>query len=131
MRCVIYILILCMLTACGTCRKVTETNERRSVSADSVYHAVNSRDSVYVRDSVIIIERHDSVIVYHEREIKRVLDRSEAQSEAVHDTLYVEKTATIERQKEACISKWQKIGIIFALASIVALTSLFIIKLKK
>lgn len=58
------IILLLVLTACSPCRQVVEQSDSVSHVAherDSVSHTTSERDSIYLRDSIYVYQRGDTL----------------------------------------------------------------------
>lgn len=91
---------LCMLF--GSCSSVKYVPVE-SVKTDSIYLTNWQRDSIYMRDSVYIKEKGDTVYQYRYKYL--FVDK------AVHDTLYVERVDSIQvpYPVEKPLSRWQRL----------------------
>lgn len=130
MRNLVYILIILLTSAICSCRSVQYVPVE-SVKIDSVYLSKVMRDSVYIKDSVLIV-KGDTIREYRYKYIYKYKDKI--------DTVYSEKVDSIRvpYPVEAQLTKWQKfkqIGGGFAIASIIIIILIvvgwFIYKLKK
>lgn len=130
MRTLVYILIILLTTAICSCRSVQYVPVE-SVKVDSVYLSKVMRDSVYIKDSVLIV-KGDTIREYRYKYIYKYKD--------IVDTVYSEKVDSIRvpYPVEAQLTKWQKFKQIvggFAIAAIIIIILIvvgwFIYKLKK
>lgn len=72
------IIILIALTACSPCRQIVEQTDSVSHVAherDSVSHTTSERDSIYLRDSIYIYQRGDTIYHYKERQVVKWCER--------------------------------------------------------
>ena len=130
MKTLVYILIILLTSAICSCRSVQYVPVE-SVKVDSVYLSKVMRDSVYIKDSVLIV-KGDTIREYRYKYIYKYKDRV--------DTVYSEKVDSIRvpYPVEAQLTKWQKfkqsVGG-FAIAAIIIIILIvvgwFIYKLKK
>lgn len=125
---VIFLLALSVLCGCATQREVrTEYIER--YHNDTLRQTQVYRDSVYVRDSVAVIQRGDTIYITKVKNLYRYLTRT--------DTVYKVKTDTVSEVKMREVSKplnvWQKmemnIGgvLIFAVVLVVLISGVRIL----
>lgn len=130
MRTLVYILIILLTTAICSCRSVQYVPVE-SVKVDSVYLSKVMRDSVYIKDSVLIV-KGDTIREYRYKYIYKYKD--------IVDTVYSEKVDSIRvpYPVEAQLTKWQKFKQIvggFAISAIIIIILIvvgwFIYKLKK
>ena len=94
---VLFILVAFAVLSCRSAMSPVE-----NISRDTVYMANIERDSIYVRDSIFIYTKADTV--YHTRVQWKLRDRF------VRDTVYKEKcdTTTVVREVEKKLTKWQQ-----------------------
>lgn len=130
MRTLVYILTILLTSAICSCRSVQYVPVE-SVKIDSVYLSKVMRDSVYIKDSVLVV-KGDTIIEYRYKYIYKYKDRV--------DTVYSEKVDSIRvpYPVEAQITKWQKFKQIvggFVIAAIIIIILIvvgrLIYKLKK
>lgn len=130
MKTLVYILTILLTPAICSCRSVQYVPVE-SVKIDSVYLSKVMRDSVYIKDSVLIV-KDDTIKEYRYKYIYKYKDRT--------DTVYSEKVDSIRvpYPVEAQLTKWQKLkqrmgG--FAIAAIIIIILIvvgrLIYKLKK
>lgn len=100
MRTLVYILIILLTSAICSCRSVQYVPVE-SVKIDSVYLSKVMRDSVYIKDSVLVV-KGDTIREYRYKYIYKYKDRV--------DTVYSEKVDSIRvpYPVEAQITKWQR-----------------------
>lgn len=100
MKTLVYILIILLTSAICSCRSVQYVPVE-SVKIDSVYLSKVMRDSVYIKDSVLIV-KGDTIKEYIYKYIYKYKDRV--------DTVYSEKVDSIRvpYPVEAQLTKWQK-----------------------
>lgn len=100
MKTLVYILTILLTSAIWSCRSVQYVPVG-SVKIDSVYLSKVMRDSVYIKDSVLIV-KDDSIKEYRYKYIYKYKDRT--------DTVYSEKVDSIRvpYPVEAQLTKWQK-----------------------
>lgn len=94
------VLFILVAFAVSSCRSAMSPVE--NVSRDTTYVAKIERDSIYVRDSIFVCTKADTV--YHTRVQWKLRDR------IVRDTVYKEKcdTTTVVREVEKRLTSWQK-----------------------
>lgn len=100
MRTLVYILTILLTSAICSCRSVQYVPVE-SVKIDSVYLSKVMRDSVYIKDSVLVV-KGDTIREYRYKYIYKYKDRV--------DTVYSEKVDSIRvpYPVEAQLTKWQK-----------------------
>lgn len=100
MRTLVYILTILLTSAICSCRSV-QYIPVESVKIDSVYLSKVMRDSVYIKDSVLVV-KGDTIREYRYKYIYKYKDRV--------DTVYSEKVDSIRvpYPVEAQLTKWQK-----------------------
>lgn len=131
---VIFLYFMAMLVllamAVTSCRSVRYAPVE-TVKHDSVYVGKVVRDSVFVKDSVLVV-KGDTVTEYRWKYVFKYKDRT--------DTLYVSRTDTIRvpYPVEAKLTKWQQFkmeagGYAIALAVILVITvaGYFVMKIRK
>ena len=96
----IYIIIILLTPAIWSCRSVRYVPVE-TVKHDSVYVGKVVRDSVFVKDSVLVV-KGDTVTEYRWKYVFKYKNRT--------DTLYVSRTDTIRvpYPVEAKLTKWQR-----------------------
>ena len=100
MKLYIYIIIILLTPAIWSCRS-TRYVPVETVKHDSVYVGKVVRDSVFVKDSVLVV-KGDTVTEYRWKYVFKYKNRT--------DTLYVSRTDTIRvpYPVEAKLTKWQR-----------------------
>lgn len=130
MKALIYIMTILLTVGIWSC-KSTRYVPVESVKYDSVYLNKIVRDSVYIKDSVLIV-KGDTVKEYRYRYIYKYKDKV--------DTIYSERTDSIRvpYPVEAQLTRWQKLkqsvggfAIILFIFIFVSAVVYFIYKLKK
>ena len=101
MKLYIYIIIILLTPAIWSCRS-TRYVPVETVKHDSVYFNKVVRDSIHVKDSVLVIVKGDTVTEFRYKYVYR--------DKAKTDTLYVSRTDTIRvpYPVEAKLTKWQQ-----------------------
>ena len=101
MKLYIYIIIILLTPAIWSCRS-TRYVPVETVKHDSVYVGKVVRDSIHVKDSVLVIVKGDTVTEFRYKYVYR--------DKAKTDTLYVSRTDTIRvpYPVEAKLTKWQR-----------------------
>ena len=101
MKLYIYIIIILLTPAIWSCRSVRYVPVE-TVKHDSVYFNKVVRDSIHVKDSVLVIVKGDTVTEFRYKYVYR--------DKAKTDTAYVSRTDTIRvpYPVEAKLTKWQQ-----------------------
>lgn len=103
-RAILCAILLLLLTSCGSCRHVSSTLSHTrdslrhaSLRADSLARITGLHDSIYVHDSIHIIQRGDTVTRYVERtRIRNVWHADTVRIlRQLSDTVYIERTDTV------------------------------------
>lgn len=102
MRSSVWIILLMIVAALSSCRSVRYVPVE-SVRRDSIYRTLVQRDSIYLRDSVFVREKGDTVYQYRYRYIFKDKVR--------HDTVYVAQIDSIRvpYPVEKELTRWQRI----------------------
>lgn len=118
MKLYIYIIIILLTPAIWSCRS-TRYVPVESVKYDSVYLTQLVRDSVYIKDSVLIL-KGDTIREYRYKYIYKYKDRV--------DTVYINKTDSIKvpYPVEAKLTKWQMFKQNIGGFAIIAFISMFL-----
>lgn len=99
-------LLLCMTVICSCSPRIVE---HIRVQRDTTYIERVQVDSLYIRDSVFIREKGDTVFQYRER----IRDRYRF----IHDTTFIHRTDTLTVEKERLVekqlSRWQSFSMTF------------------
>ena len=102
-RCLVIAMAILLVTACSP-RIVEHIRVQRDTYIERV-----QVDSLYIRDSVFIREKGDTVFQYRER----IRDRYRF----IHDTTFIHRTDTLKVEKERLVekqlSRWQSFSITF------------------
>lgn len=121
------VLLAIAVTSCRSVRYVPV----ETVKHDSVYVGKVVRDSVFVKDSVLVV-KGDTVTEYRWKYVFKYKDRT--------DTLYVNRTDTIRvpYPVEAKLTKWQRFkmeaggySIALAVILVIAVAGYFVMKIRK
>lgn len=121
------VLLAIAVTSCRSVRYVPV----ETVKHDSVYVGKVVRDSVFVKDSVLVV-KGDTVTEYRWKYVFKYKDRT--------DTLYVSRTDTIRvpYPVEAKLTKWQQFkmeaggyAIALAVILVIAVAGYFVMKIRK
>ena len=101
MKLYIYIIIILLTPAIWSCRS-TRYVPVETVKHDSVYVGKVVRDSIHVKDSVLVIVKGDTVTEFRYKYVYR--------DKAKTDTAYVRRTDTLRvpYPVEAKLTKWQQ-----------------------
>ena len=122
------ILLAMAVTSCRSVRYVPV----ETVKHDSVYFNKVVRDSIHVKDSVLVIVKGDTVIEFRYKYVYR--------DKAKTDTAYVSRTDTIRvpYPVEAKLTKWQQFkmeaggyAIALAVILVIAVAGYFVMKIRK
>lgn len=102
MKTIIYILIILLASAICSCRSV-EYVPRETIKHDTMYINKLIKDSIYLKDSVYIHSKNDTVFV--EKYKYQYIDK------VVRDTSYVVKSDTISvpYPVEKRLTRWQQL----------------------
>ena len=102
MKTIIYILIILLASAICSCRSV-EYVPRETIKHDTMYINKLIKDSIYLKDSVYIHSKNDTVFV--EKHKYQYIDK------VVRDTSYVVKSDTISvpYPVEKKLTRWQEL----------------------
>ena len=111
-----------MLTSCAATRKASTEevtdNYRSTEKLDSIFINAIQRDSIYLRDSIYVRERGDTVTTY----VERVRYQYKLQSDTLYkyltlrDTLYMVKRYRVRVEKPVYIEKprlWYETGLMW------------------
>ena len=121
------VLLAMAVTSCRSVRYVPV----ETVKHDSVYVGKVVRDSVFVKDSVLVV-KGDTVTEYRWKYVFKYKNRT--------DTLYVSRTDTIRvpYPVEAKLTKWQRFkmeaggyAIALAVILVIAVAGYFVMKIRK
>lgn len=93
-----YISLLVFIVMLASCR--TEYIPVEMVRYDSVYFAKLQKDSIYIKDSVYIKEKNDTVFVDKYKYIYKYVNLT--------DTVYINRTDSIQVPVEKKLSRWEK-----------------------
>ena len=113
MKHLIWILIaLCLVSCAGPRYTSTATTKQKSdyintLRLDSLFKSAMQRDSIYIRDSVYIHEKGDTVTKYVEKERYRyiILTDTIYRNIFYSDTVYIERTDSVGVEKPYFIEK--------------------------
>ena len=122
-------MLILLAMAVTSCRSVVPVE---TVKHDSVYFNKVVRDSIHVKDSVLVIVKGDTVTEFRYKYVYR--------DKAKTDTLYVSRTDTIRvpYPVEAKLTKWQQFkmeaggyAIALAVILVIAVAGYFVMKIRK
>lgn len=116
-----FVMLLAGLMSCRSIQYVPVETVRH----DSLLVIKNHRDSIYHRDSIFVIERGDTRIVYRNRYLYRDRYLTDTVFRSVTDTLSV--PYPVEKQ----LSRWQQLKLAFAdvvLLALIAILLLWIVR---
>ena len=124
MKTLAYFVIILLTSAICSCRSVKYVPVE-TVKHDSIYLSQIKKDSIYVKDSVLII-KGDTVVEYRYKYIYQYKDRT--------DTLYVTKTDSIHvpYPVEKELTRWQQMklelgGWAFGIMLIIIISIVFLL----
>lgn len=104
-RLYIVILGICALLLLASCtRTVYVPTERVVLRTDTVYSAKVRVDSVLLHDSVIVVQRGDTVAVTRYRDRYRVREMRDTVYQSVVDSVMVREPIEVERK----LTRWEK-----------------------
>lgn len=122
-RLYIVILGICALLMLASCtRTVYVPTERVALRTDTVYSAKVRVDSVLLHDSVIVVQRGDTVAVTRYRDRYRVREMRDTVYQSVVDSVMVREPVEVERE----LTRWEKAkmdvgGVAIGMAGVLAL----------
>lgn len=117
------ILGICALLLLASCtRTVYVPTERVTLRTDTVYSAKVRVDSVLLHDSVIVVQRGDTVAVTRYRDRYRVREMRDTVYQSVVDSVMVREPIEVERE----LTRWEKAkmdvgGVAIGMAGVLAL----------
>ena len=95
--------LLLVASSCGTSRVVSQ--DRYVYVTDTCYRDVLKIDSVFVKDSIYIREKADTVFFYKDRYEYKYIYLRDTSYVAVHDSIYIEKEIAIPVEKELTLGQ--------------------------
>lgn len=98
-------IVLCILVSGCTTTRYVEVVEHRT---DTLRVVQAVRDSVMVHDSVIVMERGDTVFVERWRERVHASKTHDTVYRAMRDTVVMKVPVQVAVEKEKAMTKWQK-----------------------
>ena len=110
MKHLVFILMALLLTSCaGTrCARVAkQTDYANTLHMDSLFSVMLQRDSIYMRDSIYVWEKGDTVPQY----IEKVRYQYKTRTDTIYrnilhrDTVYIERTDSVTVEKPCYIEK--------------------------
>lgn len=111
---IFWIAVLLLLTGCASTRKASTTevdnNYRSTEKLDSIFITAIQRDSIYLRDSIYVREKGDTIYKYVEKwrfKLVTTVDTVYSTTTRV-DTAYVDRTKVEIREKPVYIEKQVK-----------------------
>ena len=133
-RLYIVILGICALLLLASCtRTVYVPTERVTLRTDTVYSAKVRVDSVLLHDSVIVVQRGDTVAVTRYRDRYRVREMRDTVYQSVVDSVMVREPVEVERE----LTRWEKAKMdvggwaIGGIAIAICVAVIWIIRLKR
>lgn len=93
---------ICLL--CGCTREIYIPMESRSGHADTLREYSIHVDSVYLRDSILIHERGDTVFMTYYRDRYRYVGRNDTVYRSIMDTVRIEVPCPVEKR----LTRWQQ-----------------------
>lgn len=130
------VLLACVMMAGCSPKTVYVPQERVVMQTDTVYSAKVRVDSVFMRDSVAVMQRGDTVFITRHRDRYRYRDRTDTVYQSVIDSVNVSVPYPVERE----LTPWEKVkmdaggwAIGAGTALLVAVTALLVwlIKIKR
>lgn len=112
-----FVMLLAGLMSCRSIQYVPVETVRH----DSLLVIKSHRDSIYHRDSIFVIERGDTRIVYRNRYLYRDRYLTDTVFRSVTDTLSV--PYPVEKQ----LSRWQQLKLAFADVALLALIAILLL----
>lgn len=112
-----FVILLAGLMSCRSIQYVPVETVRH----DSLLVIKSHRDSIYHRDSIFVIERGDTRIVYRNRYLYRDRYLTDTVFRSVTDTLSV--PYPVEKQ----LSRWQQLKLAFADVALLALIAILLL----
>lgn len=105
--------LLLMLASCGSMRHASTTRIDRDSTymstqrLDSLFRAIAQHDSIFVRDSIFIREKGDTVTKYVERTRYRYKTRTDTlyKDRLLRDTVFINRTDSVTVEKPVYIEK--------------------------
>lgn len=114
MKRIFWITVLLFLTGCASTRKASTTevdnNYRSTEKLDSIFITAIQRDSIYLRDSIYVREKGDTVYKYVEKLRYKYVNSVDTLYRTIVrvDTAYVDRTKVEIREKPVYIEKQVK-----------------------
>lgn len=105
------LLLVCVLIGCKTTEKMQNINTETRIEYRDKYH----RDSVYIRDSIIIHVKGDTV--YKDRWHTEWKEKESGDTIILTDTVYIEKEVFRERTEPP--NNWKEITILIIIAILI------------
>lgn len=113
MKYLFYLIVVLLWGSCARPRTISTDRKRHDSTRistrqlDSIFARLAQRDSVYVRDSVYILEKGDTITKYVERTKYWYKNRADTQYRyrMLHDTLYRERRDSILVEKPYYIER--------------------------
>lgn len=127
------LLTLLLSILCGCSRKVYMPAENTVIRTDTVYQSKVRVDSVIQRDSVVVIQRGDTVLVTKYRDRYRIKEHADTVYQTAIDSVRISVPYPVEReltkweQTKMSIGGWALSGIAIAICVAV----IWIIRLKR
>lgn len=118
----IVLLTLCLAGCASTKKALTSTSQDQAyISADrldSLFRASLQRDSVFIRDSIYVREKGDTILQYVEKVRYQYKTRTDTiyRNISLRDTVYLERTDSVTIEKPRYIEKpiaWYNQGFIW------------------
>lgn len=105
------LLLVCILIGCKSTEKLQNINTETRIEYRDKYH----RDSVYIRDSIIIHVKGDTV--YKDRWHTEWKEKETGDTVILTDTVYIEKE--VFREKSEPPNNWKEITILIIIAILI------------
>jgi len=124
MKHLLFILAALILASCATQRRASEVKKESSSEyvtrqhLDSLFMASMQRDSVFMRDSIYVFQKDDTVTQYVERIRYRYRNRTDTlyRNIVTRDTVFIERTDSVAVDRPVYIEKqlkWHQQGFIW------------------
>lgn len=124
MKHLLFILAALILASCATQRQASEVKKESSREyvtrqhLDSLFMASMQRDSVFMRDSIYVFQKGDTVTQYVERIRYRYRNRTDTlyRNIVARDTVYIKRTDSVTIDRPVYIEKqlkWHQQGFIW------------------
>ena len=124
MKHLLFILVALIMASCASQRKASETTKESSSEyitrqhLDSLFTASMRRDSVFMRDSIYVFQKGDTITQYVERIRYQYKNRTDTlyRNIVARDTVFMERTDSVAIDRPVYIEKqlkWHQQGFIW------------------